>query len=67
MLRARRQGSPLVPDNLRMMAASAASATIVVSDSTRCHSSLTVILRLLAVCCRAVAVLRVSELDDAVI
>ncbi|KAK9810370.1 hypothetical protein WJX72_009592 [[Myrmecia] bisecta] len=30
-----RQGSPLVPDDLRMVAASAAAATIVVSDSSR--------------------------------
>ena len=30
-----RQGSPLVPDDLRMVAASLAAATIIVSDSSR--------------------------------
>ena len=29
------QGSPLVPDDLRLVAASAAAATVLVSDSSR--------------------------------
>lgn len=30
-----RQGSPLLPDNLRTVAASAAAATVIVSDTSR--------------------------------
>ena len=33
------QGSPLLPDDLRMVAAPAAAATIVVSDSSRCGAA----------------------------
>ena len=31
-----RQGNPLLPDALRMVAASSASATVIVTDTSRC-------------------------------
>lgn len=39
-----REGSAIIPDNLRMVAASRAAATIIVSDSSRLATSLTVTL-----------------------
>ena len=39
-----RQGSALIPDNLRMVAASRAAATMIVSDSSRYSNAHTVVL-----------------------
>ena len=46
-----REGSAIIPDNLRMVAASRAAATIIVSDSSRLAHSLLLLLLLLLLLC----------------